>query len=147
MICTIKHQKILGYSYKLPKKIMDGCEVIAVPNSKNIGIGQKDPRLTMTPEEKIVVQKLTLSLTRKINEQKGVLWNGNEYHSDPESQARLANTMYALDKGMLTAPISWKTKNGTFVTLSAVDIGALAQAIAQHVEAQFNSEKTALEAL
>lgn len=71
----------------------------------------------------------------------GVNVGGVMVRTDRESQAQLTGAFSSLKEGLVTS-IDWKAANGQFVTLTLVDVSAIAQAVAQHVQASFTQEKS-----
>jgi len=145
MIVVIKNGKVIYYN-----TVADNApagEMIVVPDILQLRLGMVDPRTKMTAEDQLTVQKRTLAINRKIGEDQGVVWNGHRFNSNPESQARLINTLYSLDKALIMEPVFWKTQDGVFVSMTTANLTALAQVMALYIESKFNEEKTALEAL
>lgn len=70
----------------------------------------------------------------------GVLFNGAMIKTDRESQAQLNSAYTSLKNGLLTE-VKWKAGDGVFVTLDVNGIGAVAAAVAQHVQASFVAEQ------
>ena len=69
----------------------------------------------------------------------GVVLDGALISTDRESQAKLSAAYSSLKDGLLSS-INWKTQSGSFVVLDAQSIGAVAGAVAQHVQSCFDAE-------
>lgn len=69
----------------------------------------------------------------------GVVIDGALISTDRESQAKLSAAYSSLKDGLLST-INWKTQSGSFVVLDAQSIGAVAGAVAQHVQSCFDAE-------
>ena len=69
----------------------------------------------------------------------GVVIDGALISTDRESQAKLSAAYSSLKDGLLSS-INWKTQSGSFVVLDAQSIGAVAGAVAQHVQSCFDAE-------
>jgi len=73
----------------------------------------------------------------------GVVVGGSVVLTDRESQAQLTGAYQTLKDGLVSS-IDWKTGDGSFVTITLAEVTALAQAVAQHVQASFTQEKNLL---
>ncbi|GAB5434799.1 MAG: hypothetical protein EpisKO_41690 [Epibacterium sp.] len=65
--------------------------------------------------------------------------NGATFPGDETTRLSLSGAISALQQGMLTAPIVWKTPTG-FVSLSQEDLEAAAAAVVQFIQTCFAAE-------
>lgn len=66
--------------------------------------------------------------------------------TDREAQARLTGLVQAVETGLASTPVSWKTGSG-WVDLEIKELRALAQAVTTHVQAAFAAERAVLTGL
>ncbi|WP_065332165.1 DUF4376 domain-containing protein [Tritonibacter mobilis] len=64
---------------------------------------------------------------------------GLQIPGDETTRLALSGAVSALQQGMITAPLAWKTPAG-FVALTQPEIEAAAQAVVRHVQACFAAE-------
>ncbi len=69
----------------------------------------------------------------------GVTVNGATFPGDENTRSTLAGALSALQQGMISAPVAWKTLSG-FVELSQADVEAAAAAVVQHIQRCFVAE-------
>ncbi|WP_417816616.1 DUF4376 domain-containing protein [Tritonibacter scottomollicae] len=70
-----------------------------------------------------------------------VLQGGLQVPGDNVTRVTLTGTVSALQQGMITAPLAWKTPTG-FVELTQTQVEAAAQAVVQHIQDCFAAEAT-----
>ncbi|MFM4933408.1 DUF4376 domain-containing protein [Aeromonas veronii] len=71
----------------------------------------------------------------------GITVSGVRIKTDRESQSQLTG-VYAMLKGGLVSDTQWKTADGSFTLVTLVEIEPIAQAVAEHVRACFNEERS-----
>jgi hypothetical protein len=76
----------------------------------------------------------------------GITVSGAAVTTDRASQAMLAGAFNYCQQNPTTA-INWKTATGAFVTLTAAQITAIADAVGAHVQACFSKEMTVVTAI
>ncbi|WP_412074127.1 DUF4376 domain-containing protein [Tritonibacter mobilis] len=69
---------------------------------------------------------------------------GLQIPGDETTRLALSGAVSALQQGMITAPVAWKTPAG-FVALTQPEIEAAAQAVVRHVQACFAAEAAVAE--
>lgn len=67
------------------------------------------------------------------------LENGATFPGDENTRSTLAGAVQALQQGMISAPVAWKTPGG-FIALSEVEVVAAAAAVVQHIQRCFVAE-------
>ena len=70
-----------------------------------------------------------------------VLPDGLQVPGDEATRLALSGAVSALQQGMISAPLAWKTPTG-FVELTQEQVEAAAQAVVQHIQACFAAEAT-----
>lgn len=70
-----------------------------------------------------------------------VLPGGLQVPGDEATRLALSGAVSALQQGMISAPLAWKTPTG-FVELTKPQVEAAAQAVVQHIQACFAAEAT-----
>ncbi|PRZ48313.1 DUF4376 domain-containing protein [Tritonibacter scottomollicae] len=70
-----------------------------------------------------------------------VLPGGLHIPGDEVTRLSLSGAVSALQQGMISEPLAWKTPTG-FVELTQVQVEAAAQAVVQHIQACFVAEAT-----
>ena len=68
-----------------------------------------------------------------------VLPGGLQVPGDEATRLALSGAVSALQQGMISAPLAWKTPSG-FVELTKPEVEAAAQAVVQHIQACFAAE-------
>jgi len=68
-----------------------------------------------------------------------VLPGGLHVPGDEVTRVALSGAVSALQQGMISAPLAWKTPTG-FVELTQAQVEAAAQAVVQHIQACFAAE-------
>ena len=68
-----------------------------------------------------------------------VLPDGLQVPGDEATRLALSGAVSALQQGMISAPLAWKTPTG-FVELTKPQVEAAAQAVVQHIQACFAAE-------
>lgn len=84
-------------------------------------------------------RKAELAALRYEKEIGGVSVFGTVVATDRPSQAMLTGAKASLDAGFITGPIDWKAESG-FVQIDATTLGAIAEAVAVHIQACFTNE-------
>lgn len=124
---------------------VEGHEIVDVGNlSVHIGdtyenaIFNRAPELVMNP----TALKKRLAENRWRFETSGVKWKEHDIDTSRESQAMLTGiAVLAFRKGIVN--VDFKFKSG-FVSLGAVEINELTQAVADHVQGVFTKEAAAI---
>lgn len=105
--------------------------------------------LTPTLDELKAAKRAEIAAARYAAEIAGIALNGALIRTDRESQALITGAALAASQSEdETYSVTWKAKSG-FVTLSAAQVIAVAQAVRQHVQSSFDREaelQTAIEA-
>ena len=70
-----------------------------------------------------------------------VLPGGLQVPGDEATRLSLSGAVSALQQGMISAPLAWKTPTG-FVELTKPQVEEAAQAVVQHIQACFAAEAT-----
>lgn len=81
-----------------------------------------------------------LAARRYESETAGTTWNGHPVATDRQSQSLITGAVVASQLPGFTS-VDWKMADGEFVTLSASDVVAMAQAVVAHVTAAFANEQ------
>lgn len=99
-----------------------------------------DPFLDLSLSVAKAQARKALAAKRYEVETGGITVNGTPVKTDRETQSILtAARTRALEDGNFS--VDWKVSNGVFVTLDAATIIAIANAVADHVQACFSNEK------
>lgn len=72
------------------------------------------------------------------------LENGVAFPGDENTRSTLTGAVHALQQGMISAPVAWKTPGG-FVELSEAEVIAAAAAVVQHIQQCFVAEAAVAE--
>ncbi len=67
------------------------------------------------------------------------LESGASFPGDENTRSTLAGAVQALQQGMISAPVAWKTPSG-FVALPEAEVVAAAAAVVQHIQRCFAAE-------
>lgn len=81
--------------------------------------------------------KAQIDAARYAAETAGITVAGIEVATDRASQSQIANAYTLLQAGLLVSPIAWHAADGSWVTVNADQVAAIAQAVARHVQACF----------
>ena len=85
-------------------------------------------------------KKAEIASARLAYEIAGVTVSGVNVMTDRESQALLFGAYTALKEGFVES-LDWKTGNGSFVTVTVADVTLFAQALANHIQTAFATER------
>lgn len=82
-----------------------------------------------------------LASIRYVKEVSSIVWNGNTFETDRESQSKYSSTLIMFTAGSITT-VSWKTATGSFVDLTKDNFTNLCGAIFAYIQNCFANEKT-----
>jgi len=133
---------------------IDGATIVHVPDGVTMPeqpaeIGWK--QVTLTDADRKALAK-TSPVARRIKERRdkamvgGIVVNGISLAADDLSQQRIAAAALSAQIDSTTM-VNWKLPDGTFTTLDAAQIIAIAQAVRAHVQACFDREAELLDAM
>lgn len=113
--------------------------------SEKAALAAKVPQATIDAAKTVVALKV-LAARRYEAEIAGTIWSSHPVATDRQSQALVMGALLATMQNP-AATVEWKMKDGTFVTLTAADVEAMAQAVRAHVQAAFANEKALVPAV
>ena len=113
-------------------------ETIEFSNNKTIvTYNYQDPNLVTLKSYK----KTKLATKRWQIETGGTSYNGNSFATDRESQTKYTAVAVAISQAdTLTWSINWKTNEGDFITMNALEMSNVINYVLNHVQNSFNTE-------
>lgn len=103
--------------------------------------GTINPNAPLSFEETKALKLIELSAKRFEAETSGVTVDGMTYSTQRDAQLQIANVNAALQAGTISEAL-WKTADGTFVTLTAVNAPGVVAAVVAHVQECFALEES-----
>ena len=117
-----------------PVKTVDGVHYLLTESDQD-EISQKENEYT---QKKASLLNSYKNVYRKLREDEGVSHEGNIYDSDIGAQIKLT-PVYIKASSNPSFSKSWKTQDGSFVTLDQAGFIAMAEAIFSHVDKCFQA--------
>lgn len=93
-----------------------------------------------SPSDLTDVQHAAVAQQRYSKECGGVTWSGHRVRTDRESQGLILAALVTSQQPGFTS-VDWKMADGTFATLEALDVTAMATTVGQHVQGCFARER------
>jgi hypothetical protein len=108
----------------------------------NLIVGQITPPEPppVTLESTKAAKLAELANWRYQREISGIMLGGARIKTDRESQATISGAYSSLKDGLITS-VDWKADNGQWITIGLLEMTAIAQAVAVHVQQCFALEK------